>query len=221
MNIKNTSNIETQGINALVYGQSGCGKTYQIQSLEDCLILSAEDGLLSLKGTNIEYIDISSLQDLREAYSFIQKSKDATRYQTIAIDSISEVAERILQDEKKRLKDARAAYLVMQDSVIDVIRSFRSIKKNIYVTAKIEKIQDDVGRVMFAPSSPGTKLSNLLPYHFDEVFALKSEVIEKTTERFFICGNDQNYVAKDRSGILNHIENLSINEIFKKIRGVL
>ena len=72
MEKKRTSQIMNNGITILVYGQSGVGKTTLIKTLPGkVLILSAEAGLLSLRDTDIEYVDIHTMDDLTEAYTYI------------------------------------------------------------------------------------------------------------------------------------------------------
>lgn len=104
MEIKRTSQITNNGITVLVYGQSGVGKTTLIKTLPGkVLILSAEAGLLSLKDTDIEYVDIRTLDDLTEAYSYILSN--ITEYNCIVLDSLSEIAEVVLANEKRTNKD--------------------------------------------------------------------------------------------------------------------
>jgi len=38
----------------------------------------------------------------------------------------------------------------------------------VYMSAKLEKTQDEMGRVLYSPSMPGNKTGQALPYFFDE-----------------------------------------------------
>ena len=90
MEKKRTSQIMNNGITVLVYGQSGVGKTTLIKTLPGkVLILSAEAGLLSLRDTDIEYVDIHAMDDLTEAYSYILSN--INEYNCIVLDSLSEI----------------------------------------------------------------------------------------------------------------------------------
>ena len=103
MEKKRTSQIMNNGITILVYGQSGVGKTTLIKTLPGkVLILSAEAGLLSLRDTDIEYVDIHTMDDLTEAYTYIVSN--ITEYNCIVLDSLSEIGEVILANEKKASK---------------------------------------------------------------------------------------------------------------------
>ena len=52
----------------MCYGQSGAGKTSLIKTLPSPIVLSAEGGLLSIQDANLPYIEIASMDNLREAY---------------------------------------------------------------------------------------------------------------------------------------------------------
>lgn len=203
---KRTSDIQHQkGFNILVYGGAGIGKTSLIPTLPTPIILSAEGGLASIMHNDLPYIDINSIETLREATGWLTKSKEAQQYESIAVDSISEIAEFILAKEKEGKVDQRAAYGVMQEKISLFIRSLRDIPLHVYATAKLERAQDETQQMLYSPSMPGTKLGNLLPYFFDEVLALRIEAIGKEgiRQRALQCHPDGKYVAKDRSGKLD------------------
>ena len=64
----------------------------------------------------------------------------------------------------------------MQEQIADIIRAFRDIpNKHVLMTAKLEKSTDEMGRILYAPSMPGNKSGQSLPYFFDEVLALRVE----------------------------------------------
>ncbi len=85
-------------------------------------------------------------------------SEEASQYKSICLDSISEIAEVVLNHEKKHAKDPRQAYGSMQEQVTDLIRAFRDIEgKHVYFSAKLEKTQDETGRILYAPAMPGNK----------------------------------------------------------------
>lgn len=205
MKINSTKHLINTGVKVLVYGQAGAGKTSLISSAPTPIVLSAEAGLLSLRDFDIPYIEIRRLEDLAEAYYWASESEEATAYQTICLDSISEIAEVVLASEKKKTKDPRQAYGVMQETIAEYVRKFRDLfGRNVYLSAKLEKMQDEMGRVMYGPSMPGNKTGQLLPYFFDEVLALRVEHNEDNqTVRMLQCEGDGSWLAKDRSGKLD------------------
>jgi len=76
--LKSTGDLSNKGLKVLVYGQAGCGKTTLSKTLPKPIVLSAEDGLLSIKDDNIPFLEIKSMEDLHEAYDWLVKSKDFT-----------------------------------------------------------------------------------------------------------------------------------------------
>ena len=220
INVKNTSGLSASGVKMLVYGQAGAGKTSLIRTLPDPIVLSAEGGLLSIQDANLPYIEINSMDDLKEAYTWMG-TPEGLRYKSVALDSISEIAEVVLNHEKKIAKDPRQAYGAMQEQMADIIRAFRDLpERHIYMSAKLEKTQDEMGRVLYAPSMPGNKTGQSLPYFFDEVLALRVEKdADGNTQRAIMCDSDGLWLAKDRSGKLSAWEAPDLGEIIAKIGG--
>jgi phage nucleotide-binding protein len=221
ISLKRTKEATAQAVKLLVYGQAGAGKTSLIPTLPTPVILSAEGGLLSIADTNLPFIEITSMQELKEAYQWLTGSAEAAEFQSVALDSISEIAEVVLNQEKKVNKDPRAAYGAMQEQMADIIRGFRDLPgKHVYMSAKLEKTQDEMGRVLYAPSMPGNKTGQSLPYFFDEVLALRVEKdSEGNTRRVLMTDGDGLWLAKDRSGKLEVWEDADLGDIIKKIGG--
>ena len=221
MNITTTKNYASNGIKILVHGQAGIGKTCLCASLPDPIILSVESGLLSLADVDIPVIEIKSINDLAEAYDWLAKSDEAKQYKSICLDSISEIAEVVLANEKNNEKDIRKAYGNLQDIMCDLMRSFRDLPgRNVYFSAKQERVQDDNGRLLFGPSMPGQKLAQQIPYLFDEVFCYQMvKDANGVPQRALLTQPDGISVAKDRSGKLGVWEEPNLGAIIEKIRG--
>jgi phage nucleotide-binding protein len=221
INLKRTCDVHANGVKILVYGAAGAGKTTLIKTLPKPIVLSAEGGLLSIQDADLPYLEITDMASLKEAYEWITSSKDAAQFESVALDSISEIAEVVLNHEKKVNKDPRAAYGEMQAQMADIIRAFRDIPgKNVYMSAKLDKTQDEMGRVLYAPSMPGNKTGQALPYFVDIVLALRVEKdAEGNTQRALMCDSDGLWLAKDRSGKLSAWEAPDLGEIINKISG--
>lgn len=221
INLKSTGTLSSNGVKMLVYGQAGAGKTFAIKTLPKPIILSAEGGLLSIQDADLPYIEISSMEALQEAYMWLVSSEEARQFESVALDSISEIAEVVLSAEKKIAKDPRQAYGAMQDQMSDLIRAFRDIpEKHVYFSAKVEKSQDEMGRILYAPSMPGNKTGQALPYFFDEVLALRVERNpEGEIQRALMCASDGLWLAKDRSGKLSPWEDVDLGAVIRKIGG--
>ena len=221
ISIKRTRDAHANGVKLLVYGAAGSGKTTLVRTLPNPIIISAEAGLLSLVGEDLPYLEVESMASLRDAFAWLASSEEARDFASVAIDSISEIAEVVLNYEKKIAKDPRQAYGAMQEQMTDLIRAFRDLPgRHVYMSAKLEKSTDELGKVFYAPSMPGNKTGQALPYFFDEVLALRVERdAEGVPQRGLMCATDGLWSAKDRSGRLDAWEAPDLGAVIAKISG--
>ncbi len=221
--ITNTKDVINDGVKAIVYGKAGIGKTTLMATMDNQLILSAESGLLALADEDIDVIEINNLQDIYDAFDFINESEDAKKYESIGIDSITEIAEVCLSTYKKLNKDPRKSYGDLATDMTDLIRQFRDIKgKNVVFAAKHSRVVDeDSSVVTYMPLMPGKTLLNGMPFFPDEVFYMTLMENEEGEEfRVLKTKPGFGYEAKDRSGKLQPIEEPHLQKIFNKIKGV-
>ena len=213
--------VQDQGAKILVYGMAGAGKTFLARTAPGkVLVISAEAGLLSIRDAqNVEAIEVKSAAEVVEVYEALRSGK--LQYDTVCLDSISEISELLLQAEKARHKDARKAYGEVQESVTNVMRAFRDLQMHVMFICKEDKVNND-GTFEQAPKMVGTKLGQSITYFFDEVLALR--VIEDTDEegnpvqaRWLQTRIGQGYVAKDRSGKLEALEEPNLTKLIEKL----
>ena len=208
------------GLKVLVYGESGAGKTRLITTTgEPTVVISAEAGLLSIRDSDVSVIEVGSIDDVREAWSFLS-SEDGARFRWVCLDSISEIAEVVLADEKRNEKDPRRAYGAMSEQMVELVKAFRDLPgRNVYVSAKLDKVKDEItGGLMYGPSAPGQQLGKALPYLFDEVWMLRVERdADGNLTRWLQTQGDNQRIAKDRSGALEMFETPDLAAVIAKI----
>lgn len=226
--IRSTQGFGTaNGVKILVYGKAGMGKTTLCATCPSPIILSAEGGLLALARWNLPYIEIKTLGELRDAYGWARSSAEAKQFQTICLDSISEIAEVVLSVAKSPKPgakvDGRQAYGSMIDDMTKVVREFRDLPGyHVYMSCKQERIKDEAtGVVLNGPSMPGNKLGQAMPYFPDEVFQLDFEGFHPQQYRVLRTQPDMLNDAKDRSGVLQPIEEPHLGKIINKITGTV
>jgi len=226
------------GVKCLVYGRAGLGKTSLTATAPAPVLISAESGLLSLAKENIErmygvgtqgisyeipVIEITTIQDLVEAEVWARTSPEAQQFQTICLDSLTEIGEKVLSNAKGQVKDPRQAYGELIEKMTSTVKAFRDLKgKHVYMSAKEERSKDEATGVTLAgPAMPGSKLGQQLPYLFDEVFHLgkAKDPASQQDYRYIRTQPDFNYDAKDRSGALAELETPHLGYIFSKIMG--
>lgn len=219
--ITSTKDAKGDGVKALVYGKAGIGKTKLMGTAPNPIILSAEAGLLSLKDQDIPVILIETIEDVHEAYEMLT-GPEGDKYDTICLDSISEIAEVLLTHYKKTLKDGRQAYGTLNDDMNILIRHFRDIKgKNVIFSAKQMRVtDDDTGITSYNAMMPGKNLVNGLPFFFDLVLYMTMMTDEDGTFRALKTEAEFGHDAKDRSGELDAVEEPNLTKIFNKINGV-
>ena len=221
INLRSTGGLSANGVKMLVYGNAGSGKTSLIPTLPSPVVLSAEGGLLSIQGADVPFIEINSMATLMEAYTWLTESDEAKQFESVALDSISEIGEVVLAEELRKNKDGRAAYGELNTVMASMIRAFRDLpNKHVYFTAKCDKSQDETGRMLYAPSMPGKSLSMQIPYFFDLLLALRVEKDQEgNAQRALMCDSDGIWQAKDRSGKLDTWEAPDLGAIIAKIGG--
>lgn len=231
INIKSVEEaIQDNGLKILVHGPAGVGKTvFCATAGKPTLLISAESGLLSIKGAIetgllpkevaklVKVVEIKTLEDLKDVYEMLRADHICD---WIALDSISEIAEVVLAHEKEHSKDARQAYGNLSEEMSKILRKFRDLPKyNVVMSCKQQRLVDgDTDRTIYMPSLPGAKLAQSIPYLFDEVFALRVEKDDEGNDyRIVQTTRDVRYEAKDRSGKLDTFEAPSLYHIEKKI----
>ena len=224
MAITLTSTKDSAALNCLkflVHGPAGAGKTSLCATTgEPTVIISAESGLLSLRGVDIPVIEVKTLDQLYEAYDFVTNTEQGQAFKGVCLDSISEIAEVVLNHEKKVAKDPRQAYGALAEKMTDLIRAFRDLPgRNVYFSCKQERAKDEQsGAMLYYPAMPGNMLKQGVGYFFDFVFAMR---IEKDADgnptRWLQTSRDYNYEAKDRSGSLEMFESPDLSAIAAKV----
>lgn len=221
-----SSHALNHGVKVCAHGKSGAGKTTLIATAPKPFVLSAESGTLSIAKQNIPGLLIGNMTDLMDAYAWCKTSVEARQFSTLCLDSISELAEKCLSDEKIKAKDPRQAYGEMQDKIAVQLRLFRDLPGfNVYFSAKSQLIQQPDGTVMYSPMMPGKQTGAGLAYYFDEFFYLGVADMpqldakgQKQQYRFLQTRGDALAEAKDRSGVLDMLEPPNLEHIFNKIR---
>lgn len=236
LNFSTTSAETTEaGIKCAVYGEAGMGKTLLAATAPQPVILAVEAGLLSLRKQNIEkvfgvgtagitydipVIKINTYEDLVDAYNWCSNPANGQYWQTALLDSVTEIAEVILNHAKRSSKDPRQAYGDLIDKMGDTIRKFVKIPgKHVVFNAKMEPFKDEfTGITRMLPMMPGAKLGPKFAYEFDEVFRMGvNKDAQGQPFRFFQTQPDLQYVAKDRSGALAAMEYPHLGYVFNKI----
>lgn len=226
----------SNGVKMVVYGRSGMGKTMLACTMPNPIILSAESGMLSLKRENIErvwgvntpgiaydipVIQINTVEDLAAAEVYLRTDPQGMQFNPV-LDSATEIAEQVLSNAKKLVKDPRQAYGELIEKMTTTIKAFRDLPgRHVLLNFKEERSKDEgTGLTLAGPSLPGQKMGPATPYLTDEVFQIAvGKNADGSTYRYLRTQPDFSADAKDRSGALSAVEFPHIGSIINKIMG--
>lgn len=204
-------------IKAVVYGSSGTGKTSFGGTAKKAIFASAEGGLLAIADKQPNYVEIKSLNDLKELLSYLRNEKHD--YETVIIDSITEINEIIKADIEK--KTGKAMQLqdwgTLAKEIKIILRGFRDLPMHVLFIAQEtnEKDGDIVTKVV--PSLNG-KAATEIAYFMDIVGYL---YIEKGTgARKLITLPNSMYLTKDRSKVIGNDTPADFSVWVEKISGI-
>lgn len=214
MEIKKTNNLDNHYMCALIVGPSGSGKTTLAATLTgETIIYSAEAGLLSLADHDIDFVDQENEKPLDHFSKFLSWVK-TTDYDNVFIDSITEIGEQLVEDEKE---EGFKKWGNIKDKLTRIIKYCRDMEKNVYFTSLVKVDKDETtGRRYLRPDIP-TKLTEKAPAYFDEVFYLEVSKKENEVTRTLLTQTTDNKLAKDRSGKLDKYEPADLGKIYNKI----
>lgn len=222
MEIKKVKSTITGAGNFILYGPSGSGKTYSAVTIPGkTLILSAEKGLRTLVelAPDLDVVDINTIADIREVAEFLGQPDHG--YDTVFIDSLSEIGEMALTEAKTKTKDGRQAYMAMADTIAGMIKCFNALPVTVIMIAQEERVAAElISQVdyLYAPSIPGKAFASKVPYKLDFVFCLRTRMTEENKlERSFQTGPNGDYLAKSRSQRLETFELPDWSKIFAKL----
>lgn len=226
---------QMNGVKIVVFGQPKIGKTTLIGTCPRPFIISAERGLLSLRNNpetrNIMGVEIRSLAQFQEAERWCMESVEARQFDTFCLDSITELMEVCLVEEKQKARDEAikakkkvdgfAPYNELGSEGMRILRRFRDeAHKHVYFIAQQEREKDEFGAVINMPSMPGKQLTRSMPYLFDCILQLtRQQAPDGTPYNALKTQPDAHSYAGDRSGKLDYWEQPNITSIINKILG--
>jgi hypothetical protein len=233
------------GVKILVYGGAGMGKTVLMATLPmPFVVISTENGLLSLSQRNLTNIFMGmglTEQEATDRAAMVRKQRviivrngvqlknayewclaNMASYRSLGWDSSSETAEVMLEASKAVKADGRQAYGDVADLISKYFKKFRDTLpgKHICVVAKEGSVKDEVtGGIKWGPDFPGKQLGPQTPYWLDETFRIGvgTDTTNNTQFRFLQTQPNEQYVAKDRSGLLDLYERPDLAYLIHKM----
>lgn len=247
MRVVSTEGAGDGAVKMVVAGEAGNGKTTLARTLaegltdERVLIVSAEAGLLSLRGSKIDVADIQTADDgkpvekamrfhrLGEVFAWLQQPDQQKKYRWIFVDSLTEINQNVLEMLEADPAFQGQANTIKKYGELSVrmrglCKSFRDLAHyNVIFTALVKSETDADGKPVMKIDMVGA-FAEKLPALFDEIFYLGvlPEVDERTGKNkraLLTQKTDRISFPKDRSGKLDRIEPADLAYAIRKIRG--
>lgn len=205
------------GVKAVVYGGAGSGKTPVINTAPRPVLLATEPGLLSMRGSQVPTFDAYTPARINDFWSWFFTSAETKNYDTIAIDSVSQMCQIYLEESLKKKSHGMQAYGDMAIKIMSILNQLYFMeRKHTYLICKQEIIDVD-GINTKRPYLPGRVLPIDVPHMFDEILHLAKAPIPGVGEQLaFRCHGSMGVVARDRTGKLGEFEQPNFTNIVNK-----
>jgi len=205
------------GVKSVIYGPAGSGKTPVINTAPKPILLACEPGLLSMRNSIVPTWEGYTPERINDFFKWLFNSKEASLFDTVAIDSTSHMADIYLQAALKTNKHGLAAYGEMASNTLAHLNTLYYTRyKHTYLIAKQEIINEN-GLTIKRPYYPGKQLPVELPHKFDQILQLDIQNVPGVGQvKAFRCQASIDVLARDRTGMLSEFEPPDFNAIVKK-----
>jgi len=212
------------GCKTIIYGPAGSAKTPILNTAPRPVLLAIEAGLLSMRGSNIPTYEAYTSQRIDEFFKWFFNSTETKNFDTLGIDSGSQMADVYLQaaltgtSKAGNKKHGMAAYGDMATDTMAHLRTLYYTRyKHVYLICK-EEIADIEFQSLRRPYFPGKVLPVDVPHLYDFIIRLaKTNVPGVMGETLaFQCNGNMNIMARNRTGNLNDFEEPHFGKLVQK-----
>ncbi len=227
MGFELTKESDINRMAALIVAESGVGKTSQCMTLnpDEVAFISLESGDLCFKRTGYKprlKSVIRTVDDLTE--SFVQLNDGIEGIKYVFIDSLTEMGQLVLSELKEdpRYTDPKNTlkmYGTYNEMMTKIIKSYRDMDKYTVIFTCLSSKEKDGMEVFDDYNIPGSSVKNMLKSYFDLVLHMQAYKDGEEEKRIFLTNSSVSRLAKDRSGVLEEVEDANIGEIVAKILG--
>ena len=224
--INSSNNKKIMNLNLVIFGDYKVGKTFLSSTVPDALVMSVEDGMLSVAGKGVDYLDCKDMRTAKEIVNAVKTNPDFKKYKWLFLDTVTEFGqllypvirekhEQRAKENKSKGADGRQVWGEFAESIGLLVKAMRGLDLNIVILASSTQKEDDQNKIFNAPDIYGQSSSRIVGW-LDEVFYM---FVDKDGKRKFLTAKTDRTVAGDRSGKLDAIEDADLMAIHKKILG--
>lgn len=203
-------------IKALIYGAAGAGKTVFTGTASKAIYASAEGGLLSIADKKPQFVEVKTLKDLVELYAYL--SREEHDYETVVIDSITEINEIIKLEIENRIGRAMQIqdWGELSKKIRDLFRKFRDLPMNVILIAQEAYLTDEDKIKKIVPSLNG-KAATEIAYFMDVVGYIN---VENDGTRWIETDSNKKLLTKDRTQRIGNDTAMDFAEWQKKVESM-
>jgi len=207
------------GVKSIAYGDPGVGKTPVVITAPRPVLLLVEPGARSLsKATSLPAWEAYEYTKIEEFFKWWFSSREVDNFDTLALDSVSHLAEVVLKEMLKRHSHGLKAYGEMSTKVMEWMNGlFYQPQKHMYLICKQTRVEEN-GAQKRKPFFPGNDLNVKIPHLFDLIMHLGLHSIPGVVglQKAFCTSEQFDLLARDRSGNLATFEPPNLTDIFNK-----
>ena len=210
---------QNYGVKCIMYGAPGTGKTPVAATAPNPVILVTEPGTKSVRHLkNIPAWKGFTVKDINEFFAWLAASNDAKQFDTVIVDSISEMSEIFLKDAEANNKHGLKAYGEMNEAVYKICWDLFHLKNKHVVLIGKEQIVETGGVSKKRAYFPGKELNIKIPHLYDEILQLCKADIPGMVGPQSAFRTIENFEAhaRDRSGRLNELEPPNLANLIAK-----
>lgn len=207
------------GVKALAHGGPGSGKTPMVKTAPRPVLCATEPGLLSLRDWDGPVWEAYTPSAIDEFFDWLKRSNEPANFDTIAIDSVSQMAELYLAAAIKTNKHGLKAYGEMAEKVMEHVTFLYYLQqKHVYLIAKQYLSEEGGGMKKKRPYFPGNECNVKVPHLYDEILCVGTFQIPgvQGEQRAIRTLDSLTVAARDRSGRLDEYEPCDLAALFAK-----
>ncbi len=201
------------GVKSIVFGAPGSAKTPLINTCPRPLMLACEPGLLSMRGSNVPTYQAFTPKAIDEFFDWFFSSAETKNFDTLAIDSASQMADIFLQDALESNRHGLKAYGEMATRSIKHLKQLYFTQyKHTYIIAKEMTAEGNK-----KPYFPGQQLLVEVPHMYDEILHLGIHNVPGQGQvQSFQCKQSVDILSRDRTGNLADYEPPHFGQLVQK-----
>lgn len=156
-------------LKALIYWNAKTWKTTFAGTAPRPLFICAENWLLSIASKAPDFVEVKTLQELKDLYRWLRDTKPD--YDTIVIDSLSEISKII----KDNLTNQGSKQMILRDwwifseEMMQAVRQIVNLPYHVICIVHTKEVLDEAGAIAFYELSIETKAKNEVTRYFDVI----------------------------------------------------